>query len=94
MVAVRRAAGADPALPLPCYQTEGAAGADVWANFPPDQRDGLTLAPNDVGAHTGVMGGQDNAVILITAHGAEPWPRMSKHAVGAKLVRRIVAALA
>ncbi|MBC6407042.1 MAG: hypothetical protein GDA40_02445 [Rhodobacteraceae bacterium] len=44
--------------------------------------------------HTGVMGGQDNAVILITAHGAEPWPRMSKHAVGAKLVRRIVAALA
>ena len=45
VVAVRRAEGADPALPLPCYQTEGAAGADVWANFPPDQRDGLTLAP-------------------------------------------------
>ncbi|MBC6407040.1 MAG: hypothetical protein GDA40_02435 [Rhodobacteraceae bacterium] len=37
VVAVRRAAGADPALPLPCYQTEGAAGADVWASFPPDQ---------------------------------------------------------
>jgi len=52
------------------------------------------IVANDVGAHTGVMGGQDNAVILITAHGAEPWPRMSKHAVGAKLVRRIVAALA
>ncbi|MBC6407041.1 MAG: hypothetical protein GDA40_02440 [Rhodobacteraceae bacterium] len=45
VVAVRRAAGAEPALPLPCYQTEGAAGADVWASFPPDQRDGLTLAP-------------------------------------------------
>ncbi len=36
---------ADPALPLPTYETAGAAGADLRANFPPDQRDGVTLAP-------------------------------------------------
>lgn len=36
---------ADPAIPLPSYETAGAAGADLRANFPPDQRDGLTLLP-------------------------------------------------
>jgi dUTP pyrophosphatase len=37
---------ADRSLPLPAYQTEGAAGADLCANFPPDQRGaGLTLPP-------------------------------------------------
>lgn len=37
---------ADRSLPLPSYQTAGAAGADLCANFPPDQREaGLTLAP-------------------------------------------------
>ncbi|QDC08264.1 dUTP diphosphatase [Oceanicola sp. D3] len=38
--------GADPAVPLPSYETHGAAGADVRANFPEEQRaSGLTLAP-------------------------------------------------
>lgn len=37
--------GADQNLPLPAYQTEGAAGADVCANFPPEARGGITLAP-------------------------------------------------
>ncbi|MEO1154620.1 MAG: dUTP diphosphatase [Pseudomonadota bacterium] len=37
---------ADPSLGLPVYATEGAAGADVRANLPPDLRaDGLTLPP-------------------------------------------------
>lgn len=36
---------ADPALPLPHYETNGAAGADLRANFAPDQRDGVALAP-------------------------------------------------
>jgi len=37
---------ADPALPLPVYQTAGAAGADICANFPPETRaEGLTLHP-------------------------------------------------
>jgi dUTP pyrophosphatase len=37
---------ADPALPLPTYETAGAAGADLRANFPPEGRAaGLVLAP-------------------------------------------------
>lgn len=37
---------ADQGLPLPAYQTAGAAGADLCANFPPEARaKGLTLAP-------------------------------------------------
>lgn len=39
-------AGADTEIALPSYETSGAAGADVRANFPPEQRaKGLTLAP-------------------------------------------------
>ena len=37
--------GADQSVALPSYETAGAAGADVRANFPPEQRDGLVLAP-------------------------------------------------
>ena len=37
---------ADRSLPLPIYQTAGAAGADLCANLPMDQRgDGITLMP-------------------------------------------------
>ncbi len=37
---------ADQALGLPAYQTKGAAGADLCANFAPAERGaGLTLAP-------------------------------------------------
>lgn len=37
---------ADPVVPLPVYQTAGAAGADLCANLPPDLRaTGLVLAP-------------------------------------------------
>lgn len=35
--------GADTTLPLPAYETAGAAGADLRANFP--DRDGVTLEP-------------------------------------------------
>jgi dUTP pyrophosphatase len=40
-----RTPDSDPAISLPAYETSGAAGADLRANFPADQRDGLTLAP-------------------------------------------------
>ena len=47
-VAVMRLPGADPAVPLPAYATDGAAGADLRANFPEGLRDtGLTLQPKD-----------------------------------------------
>ncbi len=36
---------ADQTLGLPAYATDGAAGADVRANFPSDGRAGVTLAP-------------------------------------------------
>lgn len=41
---------ADRALGLPGYATEGAAGADLRANLPPDQRAaGITLRPMERG---------------------------------------------
>ena len=40
-----RTSDADPAIALPTYETDGAAGADLRANFPADQRGGLTLVP-------------------------------------------------
>lgn len=45
-IRIMRSDGADPALPLPVYQTPGAAGADVVANLPAEARAaGITLAP-------------------------------------------------
>ena len=45
-VAIRRLPGHDPALPLPAYATGGAAGMDVCACLPPEDRaGGLVLAP-------------------------------------------------
>ena len=40
--------GADRTQPLPTYQTGGAAGADIRANFPNDDRaDGVDLKPGE-----------------------------------------------
>lgn len=45
-VAVRYVDGADPAIPLPSYQSSEASGMDVCANLRPDQReDGVTIDP-------------------------------------------------
>ena len=45
-VEVARTEAADPDLPLPAYETAGAAGADLRANLPPESRaTGLTVAP-------------------------------------------------
>ncbi|MCL6282937.1 bifunctional phosphopantothenoylcysteine decarboxylase/phosphopantothenate--cysteine ligase CoaBC [Ruegeria sp. 2012CJ41-6] len=52
------------------------------------------IVANDVSPATGIMGGQENAVILITDDGAEEWPRMPKELVAQKLARRIADALA
>ncbi len=52
------------------------------------------IVANDVSPATGIMGGTENAVTLITEHGAEAWPRMGKDAVAGELARRIAAALA
>ncbi len=46
------------------------------------------IVANDVGG-TGIMGGDENEVILVTAEGAEAWPRMSKRELAQKLAERI-----
>jgi len=43
MIELMRIDGADPDVALPHYETAGAAGADIRANFP--DRVGVTLAP-------------------------------------------------
>ena len=48
---------------------------------------------NDVRPATGIMGGAENAVTLITAEGAEDWPRLPKDEVARRLAARIAAAL-
>ena len=47
------------------------------------------IVANDVSPKTGIMGGSENAVTLISAEGAEDWPRMSKEAVATGLAARI-----
>ncbi len=52
------------------------------------------IVANDVSPATGIMGGGENAVTLITAGGEETWPRMSKSDVARRLADRIATALA
>ncbi len=52
------------------------------------------IIANDVSEASGVMGGADNAVTVMTAGGSETWPRMSKSEVARRLADRIAAALA
>ena len=51
------------------------------------------IVANDVSPETGIMGGSENAVTLITAAGAEPWPRLPKAEVAQRLAQRIADAL-
>ncbi len=51
------------------------------------------IVANDVSPGTGIMGGAENAVTLISDAGAEAWPRMAKDAVARRLAERIAAAL-
>lgn len=52
------------------------------------------IVANDVSPETGIMGGSENAVTLISDEGAESWPRMGKDAVAEELAARIAKALA
>ncbi len=47
------------------------------------------IVANDVSPGTGVMGGDDNTVHLVTASGIETWPKMTKTEVATRLVARI-----
>jgi len=52
------------------------------------------IVANDVSPATGIMGGTENAVHLITAAGVEDWPRLPKPEVARRLAARIAQALA
>jgi phosphopantothenoylcysteine decarboxylase/phosphopantothenate--cysteine ligase len=52
------------------------------------------IVANDVSPETGIMGGAENAVHLITADGVEDWPRLAKDEVARRLATRIAEALA
>ncbi|MFT7047407.1 MAG: phosphopantothenoylcysteine decarboxylase/phosphopantothenate--cysteine ligase [Celeribacter sp.] len=47
------------------------------------------IVANDVSPETGIMGGTENAVTLISAGNADVWPRMGKSEVAQKLANRI-----
>ena len=51
------------------------------------------IVANDVSPATGIMGGEENAVTVITASGAEEWPRLPKDEVARRLALRIAGAL-
>ena len=51
------------------------------------------IVANDVSAATGIMGGAENAVTILSAEGTEVWPRMGKDAVARRLAERIAGAL-
>ena len=51
------------------------------------------ILANDVSEGSGVMGGDDNTINLVTAAGVEAWPKTSKAEVAARLVARIAASL-
>jgi phosphopantothenoylcysteine decarboxylase / phosphopantothenate---cysteine ligase len=52
------------------------------------------IVANDVSAKTGVMGGDRNAVHLISASGVDSWPEMDKTEVAERLVARVADYLA
>jgi phosphopantothenoylcysteine decarboxylase/phosphopantothenate--cysteine ligase len=49
------------------------------------------IVANDVSPSTGIMGGDDNVIHLITSAGVENWPRMSKQRVAEQIAARVAA---
>lgn len=51
------------------------------------------IVANDVSPETGIMGGSENAVVVIKSDGSEAWPRMGKDQVATRLAAAIAEAL-
>jgi phosphopantothenoylcysteine decarboxylase/phosphopantothenate--cysteine ligase len=47
------------------------------------------IIANDVSAQSGVMGGDENTVHLVSKAGVDHWPRMAKSAVAQRLVEHL-----
>jgi phosphopantothenoylcysteine decarboxylase / phosphopantothenate---cysteine ligase len=52
------------------------------------------IIANDVGGDSGILGGENNKVLILTKKGKESWPRMTKQEVARRLVARLSAMLA
>jgi phosphopantothenoylcysteine decarboxylase/phosphopantothenate--cysteine ligase len=52
------------------------------------------IVANDVSPGSGIMGGTENEVHLVTSGGIEDWPRLGKDEVAARIATRIAEALA
>ena len=68
---------------------------DVVANATSkrDRKNADWIVANDVSDGTGIMGGAENEITLVTETGAEPWPRLAKAEVARRLALRIADAL-
>ena len=51
------------------------------------------IVANDVSPGTGIMGGTENEIALVTQGGIDRWPRMGKDAVARRLAQKIADAL-
>jgi phosphopantothenoylcysteine decarboxylase / phosphopantothenate---cysteine ligase len=51
------------------------------------------IVANDISAETGILGGNENTVTLISAEGVEDWPKLPKQAVAERLAQRIAQSL-
>ncbi|RFU13089.1 bifunctional phosphopantothenoylcysteine decarboxylase/phosphopantothenate--cysteine ligase CoaBC [Rhodobacteraceae bacterium W635] len=51
------------------------------------------IVANDVSFATGIMGGAENKVSIVTAEGVEDWPRLSKAETARRLAARIAEAI-
>jgi phosphopantothenoylcysteine decarboxylase/phosphopantothenate--cysteine ligase len=51
------------------------------------------IVANDVSPATGIMGGEENVVHIVSAAGIEAWPRLAKLDVARRLAQRIAEAL-
>lgn len=49
------------------------------------------IVANDISPATGILGGAENAVHLVTSAGVEEWPRLAKTQVGKRIAARIAA---
>jgi phosphopantothenoylcysteine decarboxylase/phosphopantothenate--cysteine ligase len=52
------------------------------------------IIANDVSGASGVLGGENNKVLILTKNGKESWPWLTKHEVARRLVARLAAMLA
>ncbi|MEO1562298.1 MAG: bifunctional phosphopantothenoylcysteine decarboxylase/phosphopantothenate--cysteine ligase CoaBC [Pseudomonadota bacterium] len=48
------------------------------------------ILANDVSPETGIMGGTENEVVLITENASEPWPKMSKRELAKRLCDEVI----